>query len=53
MGSDIPVVLATGSVPPDQGRQPLGDSDQILPRPYTAAQLRDAVDNALRYAAPG
>jgi CheY-like chemotaxis protein len=48
--ADIPVILATSSVPPGDDQRLLGDSDQILPKPFTPGQLRDAVDNALRYA---
>jgi CheY-like chemotaxis protein len=46
----IPAIIASGSVPPEQARQSLGDGDQLLPKPYTRAQLYDAVDTTLRYA---
>jgi CheY-like chemotaxis protein len=46
----IPVVVASGSVPPEEARQHLGDGDQLLPKPYTTVELRNAVDTALRYA---
>jgi CheY-like chemotaxis protein len=49
--ADIPVILATGSVPPAEAELLLDDSDQLLPKPFTGAQLREAVDSALRYAA--
>ncbi len=46
----IPVILATGSLTPADAQHHLGDSDQLLTKPFTAAQLRDAVDAALRFA---
>jgi CheY-like chemotaxis protein len=48
--ADIPVILATGSVQPGEAEHLLGDSDQLLIKPFTAAQLREAVNSALRYA---
>ncbi|MEU7874914.1 response regulator [Dactylosporangium sp. NPDC049140] len=47
----IPAIVASGSVPPEQARQYLGDADQLLPKPYTVAQVRAAVEVALRRAA--
>lgn len=46
----IPVILATGSLTPADVQHQLGDSDQLLTKPFTAAQLRDAVGAALRFA---
>ena len=42
--SDIPVVLATGSVPPAAAAQVLGTSDRVLIKPFTPGELRSAVD---------
>lgn len=48
--ADIPVVLATGSVTPQQAMAVLTDGDQLLMKPFQSAQLRGAVDTALQYA---
>ncbi len=45
--ADIPVVLATGSVTPEDARAVLGAGDQLLLKPYQSGQLRGAVDTAL------
>ena len=49
--ADIPVVLASGSVSPAEVTNVLGDSDQLVQKPFTQQQLSDAVTAALRYAA--
>ena len=46
----LPLILATGSLTPADAQHQLGDGDQLLVKPFTAAQLRDAVDAALRFA---
>lgn len=46
----IPVVLATGSVTPQQAMAVLGAGDQLLMKPFRSAELQGAVDTALHYA---
>ena len=45
--ADIPVVVASGSVAADTAAEVLHDGDQLVPKPFTPAQLRDGVDAAL------
>src|SRR5687768_15852244 len=45
---DIPVVLASGSVSASEAGDVLNDGDQIVPKPFTPAQLQEGVDAALR-----
>jgi CheY-like chemotaxis protein len=45
--SDIPVVLATGSVPPAAATDVLGDGDRVLVKPFTPGQLESAVEAAI------
>jgi CheY-like chemotaxis protein len=45
--ADIPAVLASGSVSEAVAAEFLQDGDQIVPKPFTPAQLRDGVDAAL------
>ena len=47
---DIPVVLAAGSVTPQQAMAVLGAGDQLLLKPFQSVELQDAVDAALHYA---
>ncbi|MDG6103253.1 response regulator [Dactylosporangium aurantiacum] len=44
----IPVVVASGSVGPDEAAALLGDADRLLVKPFTTAQLRETVEDALR-----
>jgi CheY-like chemotaxis protein len=48
--ADIPVVLHTAADIPAAGRV-LGDGDQLVPKPFRSAELLEAVQSALRYAA--
>ena len=48
--ADIPVVLATGSVTPTEAATVLGDGDQLVAKPFQPAELKSAVNAALRYA---
>ena len=48
--AEIPVVLATGSVTPQQAMAVLVDGDQLLLKPFRSADLQGAVDTALQYA---
>jgi CheY-like chemotaxis protein len=45
--ADIPVVLASGSVSASNVAGLLNDGDQVVPKPFTAAQLQAGVDAAL------
>ena len=45
--ADIPVVMATGSVTSEEAAKTLREGDQIVRKPFKAAQLRDAVKDAL------
>jgi CheY-like chemotaxis protein len=45
---DIPVVLASGSVAASEAGDVLNDGDQVVPKPFTPAQLQGGVDAALR-----
>ena len=45
--ADIPVVMASGSVSAATAAEVLHDGDQLVPKPFTPAQLRDGVDAAL------
>jgi CheY-like chemotaxis protein len=49
---DIPVVLATGSVPPNAAAEVLGDADRVLIKPFTPRELRSAVDVAVNHDHP-
>lgn len=48
----IPVILATGSVTPQQSMAVLGNGDQLLLKPFRSDELQRAVDTALRHASP-
>ena len=50
--ADIPVVLASGSVSAATAAEVLHDSDQLVPKPFTPAQLQAGVEAALE-PAPG
>jgi len=45
--ADIPVVVASGSVSAATAAEVLDDGDQLVPKPFTPAELRDGVDAAL------
>jgi CheY-like chemotaxis protein len=45
--ADIPVVIASGSVSAATAAGVLHDGDQLVPKPFTPAQLRAGVDAAL------
>jgi CheY-like chemotaxis protein len=45
--ADIPVVIASGSVSAATAAEVLNDGDQLVPKPFTAVQLRAGVDAAL------
>jgi CheY-like chemotaxis protein len=45
--ADIPIVVASGSVSAATAAELLHDGDQLVPKPFTPAQLRDGVDAAL------
>jgi CheY-like chemotaxis protein len=45
--ADIPVVMATGSVTPEEAAEILRDGDQLVRKPFRPAQLRDAVHAAM------
>jgi CheY-like chemotaxis protein len=47
--ADIPVVLASGSVSQAEADGVLNDGDQLVPKPFTAAQLQEGVDAALEH----
>lgn len=47
--ADIPVVLASANVTEADTRRVLVDGDQQVPKPFTATQLNDGVDAALRH----
>lgn len=45
--ADIPVVIASGSVSAATAAEVLHDGDQLVPKPFTSAELRDGVNSAL------
>ncbi|MCU7730061.1 response regulator [Actinoplanes sp. KI2] len=45
--ADIPVVLASGSLPAAAAAEVLRDGDQVVPKPFTSAELTAGVDAAL------
>jgi CheY-like chemotaxis protein len=45
--ADIPIVIASGSVSEDTAAEVLHDGDQLVPKPFTPAQLQHGVDAAL------
>ncbi len=45
--ANIPVVLATGSVTPQEAARILRGGDQLLRKPFQPSQLRDAVQTAI------
>jgi CheY-like chemotaxis protein len=45
--ADIPVILASGSVSESDAVDVLHTGDQVVGKPFTAAQLRNGVDAAL------
>lgn len=45
--ADIPVVMATGSVTPQEAAQILREGDQLVRKPFRPSQLRDAVHIAM------
>ena len=45
--ANIPVVLASGSVTPEEAAEVLRDGDQLVRKPFRPAQLRDAVHAAM------
>ena len=47
--ADIPVVLASANVTKSDTQHVLVDGDQQVPKPFTATQLNDGVDAALRH----
>jgi CheY-like chemotaxis protein len=47
--ADIPVVLASGSVTEVQAAAVRHDGDQLVPKPFTAAELRRGVNAALKH----
>ncbi|GLY98322.1 hypothetical protein Acsp02_55760 [Actinoplanes sp. NBRC 103695] len=47
--ADIPVVLASANATDSDTRQVLVDGDQQVPKPFTATQLNDGVDAALKH----
>jgi CheY-like chemotaxis protein len=47
--ADIPVVMATGSVTPEEAARILRDGDQLVRKPFRPSQLRDAVQVALTH----
>lgn len=44
----IPVVVASGSVGPDEVAAVFGAADRLLTKPFTTAQLRETVEDVLR-----
>jgi CheY-like chemotaxis protein len=51
--ADIPVVLASGSVSAATAAEVFSYGDQLVPKPFTPAQLQDGVDAALDSASAG
>jgi CheY-like chemotaxis protein len=47
--ADIPVVLASANVTESDTRRVLIDGDQQVPKPFTATELNNGVDAALRH----
>ena len=45
--ADIPIVIASGSVSEATAAEVLHDGDQLVPKPFTPAQLQHGVDAAL------
>jgi CheY-like chemotaxis protein len=45
--ADIPIVIASGSVSEATAAEVLHDGDQLVPKPFTPAQLQHSVDAAL------
>lgn len=50
--ADIPIVVVSGSVSPAAAAEVLHDGDQLVPKPFTPAQLKAGVEAALD-SAPG
>jgi CheY-like chemotaxis protein len=50
--ADIPAVLASGSVSKAEAADVLNDGDQLVPKPFTPAQLQEGVDAALEHTQP-
>ena len=50
--ADIPVVMATGSVTPEEAAKVLSVGDQFVRKPFQPAELRDAVRHALAHTHP-
>ncbi|MFI1995647.1 response regulator [Actinoplanes sp. NPDC020271] len=48
----IPVVMATGSVTPEQAAETLQDGDRIVRKPFQPSELRNAVQDALMHRRP-
>ncbi|GIF45427.1 response regulator receiver domain-containing protein [Actinoplanes xinjiangensis] len=50
--ADIPVVMATGSVTPEQAAETLQNGDRIVHKPFQPSELRDAVQDVLIHRRP-
>ncbi|AEV84274.1 putative transcriptional regulator ycf27 [Actinoplanes sp. SE50] len=49
---DIPVVMASGSVTPEQAAATLREGDRVVHKPFQPAELRDAVREVLIHRRP-